>query len=469
MNLNTPSAASPTRELARWISNLRYDDLPQPTRDVVHIHILDTLGAGLYGHTTLGAKMLVAWAHSGSTGKGQAHVWGELRPSLRPADAAMVNATAAHSFELDDYHNAKVHPGSAVIPAAMAVAERLGSSGSDLVTAIAAGFEVIIRTSLALSPSAATIRGWHLQGVCGPFGAAAACASLMKLDPKQTAWAIGLAGNQSAGLFAFNAEGDMSKQLHAGKAAHSGVLAAEFAQQGITGPTRVFELAHGGALSTFSDHSDPTPLTQGLGTIYHLDQTSIKTYSCCGSNHSYVDAALALRRKFGAPWDTRRPVRVGTCKAVALQCGFDYVPSSALNAQMSMRYDIAVALLDGQVLPPQFSDARLADPEIMALAGMLQLVPDPALDLLYPKNFAAWVAAKADGRWERVDMLNPSGSWQDPLDAKGVTRKFFAINPDLPTDRIVNAVFNIERHSVRELMALLVPFPSAGSSQSSGT
>src|SRR6185295_17578079 len=176
----------------------------------------------------------------------------------------------------DDYHQAKLHPGAVVIPAAIAVAEKLGSNGRELVTAIAAGYEVMIRSSLALNPSAARLRGWHLTGVCGPFGAAAACASLMKLNDEQTAWALGLAGTQGAGLWAFNADGTMSKRLHAGKAAHSGVMAAELAQLGFSGPTQIYEYSDGGILKAFSDASDPAPLTQDLGAIYHLDQTSIK-------------------------------------------------------------------------------------------------------------------------------------------------------------------------------------------------
>src|SRR5678815_4649346 len=160
------------------------------------------------------------------------------------------------------------------------MAERLDASGEALVTAIAAGYEVMIRSSLALNPSAARLRGWHLTGVCGPFGAAAACAVLMGLDPEQTAWALGLAGTQGSGVWAFNADGAMSKRLHAGKAAHSGVLAAELAQIGFTGPTQIYEAEDGGWLKAFSDESDPAPLTRDLGAVYHLDNTSIKPYSC---------------------------------------------------------------------------------------------------------------------------------------------------------------------------------------------
>jgi 2-methylcitrate dehydratase PrpD len=455
MNFDRRAIAAPTRELANWVASLSYDDLPQRTREVVRIALLDTVGAGIYGYRTPWAQMLLAWAKRGASASGEAHVWGEAAPALRSADAALVNGTAAHAFEVDDYHNAKLHPGAVVIPAVLAVAERLNCSGADLVTAIAAGYEVMIRSSLALNPSAARLRGWHLTGVCGPFGAAAACASLLKLNAEQTAWALGLAGTQGAGLWAFHADGTMSKRLHPGKAAHSGVLAAELAQLGFTGPTQIYEFADGGVLKAFSDASDAAPLTQDLGAVYRLDQTSIKPYACCGSTHSYIDAALALRKKLGAPWDAGRRVRLGTAKVVDVQCGFDYVPSSALNAQMSLRYTVAVALIEGQALPAQFADAKLADPAITGLARAIELVPDPKLDKLYPKDFAGWVAAEHNGEWLRVDIMNPSGSVHAPIDSRGVTEKFRGINPGLDADSIAAVALSIEQHSARAFVELL--------------
>jgi 2-methylcitrate dehydratase PrpD len=372
------------------------------------------------------------------------------------SDAALVNGTSVHAFELDDYHQAKLHPGAVVIPAAVAMAEKLGSTGEQLVTAIAAGYEVMIRSSLALNPSATRLRGWHLTGVCGPFGAASACASLMGLGEEQTAWALGLAGTQGSGLWAFNADGTMSKRFHAGRAAQSGVMAAELAALGFTGPTQIYEFHDGGVLKAFSDASDPAPLTRALGTHFHLDATSIKPYSCCGSTHSYVDAALELRRKLGTPWDPKRPVRVGMAKVVDVQCGFDYAPSSALNAQMSLRYVVAAALSEGQALPPQFSDAKIADPALTAFAGRIQCEHDPALDKLYPARFAAWVAAEDKGQWMRVDVLDPLGSTANPVDANGVVEKFRGINPQLPVDAIANTAYHIEQHSVRALLNQLV-------------
>ncbi len=454
--MNDPRPVNaPTRELAGWISRLRYADLPPRTREVVRILLLDSVGCGVYGYATPWAKMLLQWAKAGAAARGEATVWGETAPSLRASDAALVNGTAVHAFELDDYHQAKLHPGAVVIPAAVAMVEKLGLNGEQLVTAIAAGYEVMIRSSLALNPSAARLRGWHLTGVCGPLGAAAACASLLKLNEEQTAWALGLAGTQGSGLWAFNADGTMSKRFHAGRAAQSGVMAAELAALGFTGPTQIYEFHDGGVLKAFSDASDPAPLTRDLGKVFHLDATSIKPYSCCGSAHSYVDAALELRRRLGTAWDARRPVRLGMAKVVQVQCGFDYAPSSSLNAQMSLRYIVAAALTEGHALPPQFSDVKIADPALTALAGRIQCEHDPALDQLYPARFAAWVAAEDRGQWVRVDVLDPLGSPANPVDAKGVVEKFRGINPQLAVDAIAEVAFNIERHSIKKLLDLV--------------
>src|SRR5262245_59415950 len=229
----------------------------------------------------------------------------------------------------------------------------------------------MIRTSLALNPSATRLRGWHLTGVCGPLGAAAACSVLLGLDEERTAWALGLAGTQGSGVWAFNADGAMSKRFHGGRAAYSGVLAAELAALGFTGPTQIYEFHDGGILKAFSDASDTAPLTAALGKEYRLDANRIKPYSCCGSAHSYVDAAFELRQRLGTPWNAGRRVKVGMARVVDVQCGFPYEPSTALNAQMSLRYIVAAALMEGEVLPPQFSDDKLADPALTACAGKL--------------------------------------------------------------------------------------------------
>lgn len=465
-NLVARAVAHPTLDLAQWIAGVKYADLPGATREACRRALLDTLAAGLYGHAMPWARIVRDWAHEGAAG-GQASVWGSTSPSLRAADAALVNGVAAHAFELDDYHNAKLHPGAVVVPAAVASAERLDASSEALLAAIAIGYEVMIRSSLALDPTTARLRGWHLTGVCGPFGAAAACASLLGLDATRTAWALGLAGTQAAGLFAFSADGAMSKRLHAGRAAQAGVVAAELAAAGFTGPTQVYEADDGGFLKTFSDAATVTSLTENLGAAYHIHGISVKPYASCGSTHAYIDAARALRARLGPRAADATRLKVGTSEVVALQCGFDYEPGPVLTAQLSVRYCVAVALLEGDALPAQFAPEKLADPQIVALARRVEIVHDPRLDQLYPEHLAGWVELELDGRWERADMLDPSGCPNRPLGPQEIAGKFRSLAagsiPDEHIAAIAKTALHREGWPAHELVALCAIDPAVES------
>lgn len=442
----------PTRILADWVAGLHCADLPPRTRERVREALLDTIASALYGRNTPWTRAVLGWARAGGGGS-QATVLGEARPSLRASEAALVNATSAHAFELDDYHQAKLHPGAVVIPAALALGERVGADGERLLAAIAAGYEVMIRSSLALEPAAARLRGWHLTGVCGPLGAAAAGAVLLGLDAERSAWALGLGGTQGAGLWAFNADGAMSKRLHGGKAAECGVLAAELAEQGYTGPTLLYEAPDGGFLRAYSDASDPLPLVEGLGRSWRLDSTAVKPYSCCGSLHAYVDAARELRERHGRDALLRAPIRAGLPRVIEVQCGFDYAPSTELNAQMSARYCIAAALEDGNALPPQFAAGRIARADTVARAARIELVHDPELDEIYPREFCGWVEADIDGRRERVFRRNPSGSPALPLDFEGIAAKYRPLLGDAAVARIADAAGQVERLGARGVVA----------------
>ena len=397
-------------------------------------------------------------ARCAGEGPGLASIWGEAAPSLRPSDAALVNGTAAHAFELDDFHNAKLHPGAVVIPAVLAVAEARGIEGPIIETAIAAGYEVMIRTSLALDPSEARLRGWHLTAVCGTLGAAAGVAVLIGLEAERTAWALGLAGTQSGGLFAFNADGTMSKRLHPGRAAQAGIMAAELAELGLSGPTQIYEAEDGGLLWAFSSKARTAPLLEGLGRRWHAAETSFKPYSCCGSLHSYVDAAIALRDQ----WKSGARVRTGVAEVVNVQCGYPYEQGSQLNAQMSIRYCTAVALADGAALPAQFTPERIADPALTRLAQSIEVVHDPEQDKLYPGRFAAWVeveTAPGSGGFERDDRLDPSGHPNNPAREAALRAKYAGLaEPVLGkagAERLAEKVGRLDRSSGRGLAELL--------------
>jgi 2-methylcitrate dehydratase PrpD len=459
-------SAAITRNVAAWVADLRYEDLPETTRRAVRAATLDTLGAGLYGLRTPWTKMTCEWVRRGVHPGGEkalASVWGDPSPSLRAVDAALANGVAAHAFELDDFHAVKLHPGAVVLPTALALAEARHSSGQALLTAIAAGYELMIRTSAALGPAAAKTRGWHLTGVCGSIGAAAAGAVLLGLDAERTTWAIGLGGTQSAGLFAFNSDGAMSKRLHAGCAARNGVFAAELAELGFTGPTQLYEAADGGFLRAFSDAARNGPLTEELGKTYGLEATMFKPYSSCGSLHSYIDAALELCSRTGGPPNASQRIRAGMSDVVNVQCGFDYEPGTELNAQMSARYCLATAFLEGAVLPAQFTPEKIRDPAIVDLARRIELVHDPELDEIYPQHFVGWVELeKPDGDdFERVYVLDPSGSVANPNREAALVNKFRALmEKDMDPETISHleaAVFGLGEDSstARDMTSLL--------------
>jgi len=422
-------ADTPTLALAEFASGFDGAALPDSARKAMRLAILDTLAAGRYGMPEPWTRMVreTVEAQPPAPGTpGLARAWGDAEAALRPGDAALLNGVAAHAFELDDF-SAKLHPGAVVLPAALAVAEARGSSLEELETAAALGYETMIRVSLALDPNAARLRGWHLTGVVGPLGAAVAVARLMGLGLEQTRWALGLAATQGSGLFAFNADGAMSKRLHPGKAAQSGVLAAELAAKGFTGPGTVLEVEDGGYLWAYSDAAAVDPILKGLGHDWRLEGVNFKPYACCGSVHAYVDAAKKIREELGGPPAPDQPVRAGVAKVVDVQCGYDYEPGAVLNSQMSLRYCLAVALLDGEALPAQFRDERIADPEVTALAQRIELAGDPELDGLYPTHYSGW----AEVGNVRAFVKDPAGSTANPNREAALRAKAHALFDDL--------------------------------------
>lgn len=446
-----------TKRVAEWVASLAdWQALPDAVQTELPYALLDTIGCGFYGKQLEWSACVRQWALAGSRG-GTSSLWGDSQPSLRPSEAAFVNGVAAHAFELDDYHPVKVHPGAVVIPAALALGETHRASGARLMAAIAAGYEVMIRTSAALEPTSARLRGWHLTGVTGTLGAAAAAAVILELDAERTAWALGLAGTQSSGLFAFTADGAMSKRFHAGDAARAGVVAAELAATGFSGPTQVFEAIDGGFLNAFADAAKPSELTHELGETWQLLGTAFKPYSCCGSLHAYIDAALELEARHPLGEDTR--IRIGLPKVVDVQCGFNYEPGSVLSAQMNARFCVATALRHGAVLPQQFEPTELTDPRTLAIYDRIEQRHDPDLDVIYPAHFCGWVEFEEPaGGPDRAYWHEPSGAASNPDKRKAIGEKFrrlLAAEPVALVDRLEDVIVNVEDYSVLDLIEVM--------------
>ncbi|NIN52077.1 MAG: MmgE/PrpD family protein, partial [Nitrososphaeria archaeon] len=212
-----------TKTLADFASSVRFSDLPEEALRHSKKCILDLLGVALAGSMTIPGRIIIDFVKK-LGGEPEATVISS--PLMVPCtNAALANGTLAHALELDDGSRyAMGHPGVVVIPAALAAAESNDVSGKDLITAVVLGYETFIRLGSAVNPSHFR-RGFHTTGTCGTFAAAVAAGKILGLDEDGMANALGLAGTQSAGLFEFVSDGSMSKPLHPGRSAQSGVLA----------------------------------------------------------------------------------------------------------------------------------------------------------------------------------------------------------------------------------------------------
>jgi 2-methylcitrate dehydratase PrpD len=448
-----------TQTLADFIAHLRFGDISPSLILSFKRYLLDGIGCGLFGSSLPWSQMVNQFIKE-QRGKRESTLWleGFKGPS---SNISLGLGVMIHSFDFDDYHNAKVHPGSVVIPSAIAIGERLGTSGKSVLTAMMAGYETMIRVSLATGPNGSRLKGWHLTGTTGTFGAAAAAGNLLGLSEDKMASALGMAGTQSAGLWAFTADGAMSKRFHAGRSSQSGVMAALLAQKGYQGPTQILEAEDGGFCRATSDQVDFSLATAGLGQRYLSGDVSIKPYACCASSHSAIDAVGQLKERYRIIPSEVEKVLVKTAKGVKVQCGFKYEPLSVVQAQMSLQYIVAVALLEGKVLLEQFGEDKMADSKILELAKRVEIVLDDEIEKVYPDRYAnkVEVILRSGERFEtRVDFAK--GSFENPMSFGQVAEKFRSlagkvINKDR-MDTLIESVEHLEKmDDIRELTRLL--------------
>ena len=339
---------------------------------------------------------------------------------LSPASAAFVNAASAHGLDFDDGHTqAGGHPGAAVFPAVFAMAEHLGSSSEDIVRAVIAGYHGMVRVARMMHPRTARL-GWHNTAVAGTFGATAAIAVLLKLDAARTAHAFGLAGSFTGGLLEFLAEGPDSKRIHPGMAARDGIVCAGLAEEGLTGPSRVFEGAHG-VFNAFINGEGDT-------SVLHSDDLEIegiyfKLYPCCRHYHAAIDGLLDLREENGLAISDIAGVRLGLY-GVAVR-GHDHKQADTmLGAQMSAPIAAGLALVDGAVSASGFAQDSLRRAEVRETIERVEVGVDAQCESAYPGLRSGVVAIElADGRTLERRVLGPKGESTNPLGDADLERK----------------------------------------------
>jgi len=290
--------------LAEFAGATTFQELPPHVVHSVKQRVLDTLGICLAA-SSFGLADGVADLVGGWGGRAESGV--AIREGRYPApQAAFVNGTLALSLDFDDiYLPSVLHPSVSVVPAALAMAEASGVTGAELIAAIAVGLELTVRTGMGgyLEDEGNVFfnRGWHATSICGTLGCAASGAGLIGLGRQGIQDALGIAASLGGGIIEANRAGGTVKRLHCGWAAHAGLIAAQLARNGFTGPPSVFEGRFGFYQAFLDGHYDPRAVLEGLGERWAVPDIFFKPYPANHYTHAGIDAALAVRREHGGP------------------------------------------------------------------------------------------------------------------------------------------------------------------------
>jgi 2-methylcitrate dehydratase PrpD len=358
--------------------------------------------AALYPGSVVPPATLLERALAEEIGRGESHLADGRHSGVRAA--ALINAAAAHTAEVDDiYRDGIYHPGAPTIAAALAVAQSRGASGEAFLRAVIAGYE--ISTRIARAMGRAHYAYWHNTGTIGCFGAASAAAEALGLDRTRFAHALATVTTFAAGLQQAFRSDSMSKPMHAGRAADAGVIAALAAAEGVTGALDILE-GEAGFGRAMGDGPDWEAALAGLGEDFNICKMTFKNHACCGHAFAAIDGALALKAKMGVTAAEIARVRVGGYRATLEVAGIAE-PATAAEARFSTPYLVATALTHGSVRLAAFEPPRLEDEGTRSLMKRVELELDAGIDAAFPAQRAARVAIEArDGR--RGEHLQPT-------------------------------------------------------------
>ena len=449
---------SRTRELAEAVQGIEFDSLGEAETNAVRRLLLDHLGVAAAGSVTDSAaafrRTMGRFAHDESAalpviGAGV---------SAAAVPAAMANAVAGHSIEYDDVHNSSSsHPGVVMYPAAMAATALAGGGERDLVRAVVIGFEVMCRAGRAADPAAHYARHFHPTGTIGSLGAAAAAAAALGLDAGGLNSAVGIAATMASGSMEFLRDGAWTKRLHPALAARNGVEAGLLAADGYVG-TDDGICGERGFLAAYSEAPEPERLLEGWGQWpLEVVSTSIKRHTCCRYNQGAIDALLAIRSAHGLGASDVESVVIGipsvAVDIVAEPAASKRRPASVVDAQFSLAYGAAAALLWGRAGLAEYDEARLTDPAALALMDRVGYEVDPTIDRDFPDKWRAWARVTTTGgdtHTQRVD--DPKGDPGNPFTDDECREKF---------DDLASAVYSAEARTAIAEHALSIGAPGS--------
>lgn len=427
MSVLPTRAASIAATLSGFVSRARASDIPAEVRVRAQHHILDAVGIALastrfdFAHKTLTAVR-------GLAGQGDSPVIG-MPASLPPRDAAMVNGFLIHGLDFDDTHiGGIIHPTSSVLPAAISAGSMAGATGEEVVSAYILGVEVGARLG-AVARGGFHQVGFHPTGMIGVFACALVAGRLLGLTEKQMGHAQGIALSMASGSMEFLEDGAWNKRLHPGWAAQAGITAAALAKEGFIGATRPYEGRFGlfnAYLGAQAERADLSLATAGLGRSWELMSTAIKPYPACHFTHAAVDAALALVQQGLDPARIDRIEALVPAEVIKTVCEPEANkkrPANAYDAQFSIPFLIAAAMIRRRLTLAELETDALNDPAILALAGKVSYAADP--NSAFPTAYSGEViATTTDGRSVRHREHINRGAADRPLTNAEIVEKY---------------------------------------------
>jgi len=456
-----------TAYVADFIASTQYSDIPEDVVQLGKKSILDGLGLALAGSVAKSGALVRRHLQAlGCTGRATGVIGSGLRVPAR--FAAFANGTAIHADDYDDtqlavakdrVYGLLTHPTAPVLPAVLAVAEQRGRSGKDLMRAYHVGVEVECKISEAINPRHYQ-HGFHSTATCGPFGAAAGLANLLAFPGEVTAVALGIAGSLSAGLR--ENFGTMTKPFHAGRAAESGVLAAEFAGMGFTATPQVLE-APRGFFRAAGGGFDEAAIRGRLGKPWTFADPgiSIKPHPSGSLTHPGMTMMLSLIRQHDIRPDQVASLKVGTNQNMP-NALIHHRPRTELQAKFSMEFCMAILLLEGKAGLPEFTDEVVNRSDVQAMIQKVEFGVHPEAEAAgYDKMTTIIEIALKDGRKISGRADFGKGSPANPMSYEEVADKFrecaaFSRWPRGKAERVVELVKGLEGlGDVRELTALL--------------
>ncbi len=451
--MTKPGTREPTRLLAEFAARLRYDDLPQRTREHCKSLILDALACALAGYQGEETDQVRGLASALAQGQESSVIGGT---PLSLAGATLFNGYLITAVTMCDVHRATMtHVTPEIVPPALAVGERDDVAGRDLLVAVAAGCEVTTRIGLGLDYAAFRARGWHGPGIIGPFGAAAAVGSLLKFDAATMARAFGLAGSQAAGTFA--AWGTPTVKFHQCRGAVSGLLAALLAQQNFVATEEFLSAADGGLYKTYAGGGKPEAAIADLGYRFELERIALRLWPSATLIQGLNTALFDLLAKHAVEAARVRRVAIALSKSAFDMHGGFGTYKGKFEALLSAHYAAAAILHDQALSLAQFTPARYDDPALRAFAAeKIEVCADAALS----GSQAKVDLILDDGARLSAHCEHPLGAFENPLSRAQVDEKFrlcaAGILSPAQIEDVIDAVNRLEAFgSVRVLMALL--------------